>query len=132
LTARSEEGRGTTWTVALPVAALAARGHALRAPGLRFPIVLGTGWRLLDRPAAMPMIVDLAAALGMAPSNSISTSLWWFASDRLELGIACGGRPNPVDARRLVATPPSALAEIVTIDGVEGLLLRPERLAGLG
>ncbi len=131
LTARSEDGRGTTWTVSLPVAPLAARGHALRAPGLRFPVVLGAGWRLLDRPAAMPMIVDLAAALGMAPSNSISTSLWWFASDQLELGIACGGRPNPVDARRLVATPPSALAEIVTIDGVEGMLLRPERLAGL-
>jgi hypothetical protein len=31
---------------------------------------------------------------------------------------------------RLVITPPDAVAEIISHDGVEGLLVRPERLRG--
>ncbi len=36
----------------------------------------------------------------------------------LELS-ACGGKPEPVDARRLVATPNTCVGEVVTVDSVE-------------
>lgn len=130
LTAESRRGQGTIWKVQIPVPQLATHGHTIRAPGLRFPIVIGAGWRLLDRPA-LPVVIDLGVALGLAPSNSISTSVWAFTNDELEIGLLCGGKPAPVQARRLVATATSALAEVCTVDSVEGLLLRPERIPGV-
>ncbi len=131
LTAESRRGAGTTWKLRLPVPQLSVGGHSIRAPGLRFPIVIGGGWRLLDRPK-LPVVVDLGGALGLAPSNSISTSVFSFANDdELEVGFICGGQPVPVQARRLVATTATVFAEVCTIDSVEGLLLRPERIPGV-
>ena len=130
LTARSEYGRGTRWTISIPVPQIGLHGHVIRAPGLRFPIVIGGGWRLLDKPR-MPVVVDLGVALGLSPSNSISSSVFTFTNDTLEVGLLCGGRPAPVQARRLVPTNPTTIAEIATVDSVEGLLLRPERIPGV-
>ncbi|MEO8703969.1 MAG: ATP-binding protein [Kofleriaceae bacterium] len=130
LTARSQRNLGTAWTVTIPVPQLAAHGHVIRAPGLRFPVVIGPDWRLLDRPT-LPTIVDFGVALGLAPSNSISSAVWAFTNDVHEIGFLCGGRPMPVQARRLVATAATALAEVGTIDSVEGLLLRPDRIPGV-
>ncbi len=131
LTATTQRGRGTTWQIKLPVPTLAVHNTAVRAPGLRFPVVLDPAWHPLAGHPKLPVIIDIAAALGLAPSNSISTSIWWFTNGELEVGIACGGRPAPVDARRLVTTPSSAVAEVATVDSVEGLLLRPERIPGV-
>jgi len=130
LTARSEHAKGTTWTVTIPVPPLIANGFVIRAPGLRFPIVMAPGWRLLDRPK-MPAVVDLGVALGLAPSNSISSTIWSFTNDEHEVGFLCGGRPQQVKARRLVPTPSTTIAEVATVDSVEGLLLRPERIPGV-
>ncbi len=130
LTCRSEHGRGTRWTVAIPVPQIGIRGHVIRAPGLRFPIVIGPDWRLLDKPR-MPVVVDLGVALGMQPSNSISSAVFAFSNDSLEVGLLCGGRPTPVQARRLVPSASTALGEIATVDSIEGLLLRPERIPGV-
>lgn len=130
VSARSVAGAGTTWTVTIPLAPLTVDGHAIRAPGLRFPVVLGSGWRLMDRPL-VSVVVDLGVALGLAPSNSISAALWGFTNGTLDIGLMCGGKPVPVQARTLVATAPTALAEVATIDAVEGLLLRPERIPGV-
>ena len=130
LTAESRRGQGTTWKVTMPVPQLAVGGHSIRAPGLRFPIVVGGAWRLMERPR-MPVVIDLGVALGLAPSNSISTSVWAFTNDELEIGLLCGGKPMPVHARRLVPTAITAFAEVCTVDSVEGLLLRPERIPGV-
>lgn len=130
LTAASKQGQGTTWTVTIPVPQLSVGGHSIRAPGLRFPIVVGGAWRLMERPT-MPVVIDLGVALGLAPSNSISTSVWAFTNDELEVGLLCGGKPVPVQARRLVPTANAAFAEVCTVDSVEGLLLRPERIPGV-
>ncbi|MEJ7602995.1 MAG: ATP-binding protein [Kofleriaceae bacterium] len=131
LHAHSVAGRGTTWTVTLPVPAITAPGHMIRAPGLRFPIVIGPAWTLIDRPK-LPTIVDLGIALGLTPSNSISSTVWTFSNGTHEIGLLCGGRPTEVTGRRLIATPPHALAEVGTIDSIEGLLLRPDRIPGVG
>jgi two-component system chemotaxis sensor kinase CheA len=131
LTAHSEPGKGTTWTVTIPVPQLTAHGHVIRAPGLRFPVVIAPGWRIIEKPK-MPAVVDLGVALGLAPSNSISSTVWAFTNDDLEVGFLCGGRPTQVQARRLVPTPEKSLAEVATVDSVEGLLIRPDRIPGVG
>lgn len=134
LTAKSERGKGTTWTVRLPVQTVVVRNLALRAPALRFPILLDPSWTPLDkRPQSgeRPVWIDLAVGLGFTSSNSISATLHWFTNGELTIGLACGGRPTPVDARRLVTTPPACVGEVITVESVEGLLIRPERIPGV-
>ena len=89
LSAKSDRGKGTTWTVRLPVQTLVVRNLAIRAPALRFPIILDPSWRLLDkRPPAdqldkRPVWIDLAVGLGFTSSNSISATLHWFTNGEL-------------------------------------------------
>ncbi len=129
--ATSATGRGTTWTVSIPIAPLTVSGHVIRAPGLRFPVVLDASWRVMPRPT-VAVIVDLGVALGLGPSNSISSTVWGFTNGQLDIGLMCGGKPRPAEARTLVMTPPSTVAEVATVDAVEGLLLRPDRIPGVG
>jgi two-component system chemotaxis sensor kinase CheA len=130
LTAVSEPGRGTTFTVSIPTPPISAEGPMIRAPGLRFPVVLAPGWRVLDR-AHPPLLLDLGVALGMPQSNSISSTVWAFASGALEVGLLCGDTPAVVQARRLVTTPATSVAEVITVDSVEGLLVRLDRIPGI-
>jgi two-component system, chemotaxis family, sensor kinase CheA len=130
LTAVSEPGRGTTFTVSIPTPAISAEGHMIRAPGLRFPVVIAPGWRVLDRVHA-PMLVDLGVALGIPQSNSISSTVWAFSNGTIEVGLLCGDKPSMVNARRLVTTPSTSVAEVITVDAIEGLLVRPERIPGM-
>jgi two-component system chemotaxis sensor kinase CheA len=130
LTATSVAGQGTTWTVTIPVAPLSIEGYAIRAPGLRFPVVLGAEWKLIDRPG-VNVVVDLGVALGLSPSNSISSTVWGFTNGEHAIGLMAGGKPARVQARTLVMTSPSAIGEVVTVDAVEGLLVRPERIPGV-
>ena len=130
LTATSEQGRGTTFVVTIPVPSISADGHMVRAPGLRFPVVVAPGWRLLDR-GFPPLVVDLGVALGLPQSNSISSTVWAFSNGALEVGLLTGERPALVQARRLVPTPATSLAEVVTVDSIEGLLVRPDRIPGI-
>lgn len=131
LAARTVRGKGTTWSVRMPVPTIAVHNTAIRAPGLRFPIVLDPSWQILEKRPTKTTWIDLAVGLGFLTSNSISTTLFWFTNGEQSIGIASGGRPAPVDARRLVTTPASCVAEVITIDSVEGLLLRPERIPGV-
>jgi two-component system chemotaxis sensor kinase CheA len=130
LTATSVAGQGTTWTVTIPIAPLSVQGYVIRAPGLRFPVVLGEHWKLMDRPG-VNVVVDLGVALGLSPSNSISSTVWGFTNGELAIGFMVGGKPTRVQARTLVMTSPTAVGEVVTVDAVEGLLVRPERIPGV-
>jgi hypothetical protein len=130
LTASSVGGRGTTWTVSVPITPLSVQGYSIRAPGLRFPVVLGPQWKLMDKPA-VSFVVDLGVALGLSPSNSISSAVWGFSNGELEIGLLCGGKPSAVQARTLVMTSSTAIGEVITVDAVEGLLLRPDRIPGV-
>ncbi|HWU91302.1 MAG TPA: ATP-binding protein, partial [Kofleriaceae bacterium] len=130
LTATSEPGRGAVFAAAFPTSPLSAAGHVIRAPGLRFPVVIAPGWRMLDRTHA-PVLVDLAVAFGLPPSNSISSAVWAFSDGRLEIGLLTGEKPSLAQVRRLVMTSPTSVAEVVTVDSVEGLLVRPDRIPGV-
>jgi len=57
--------------------------------------------------------------------------VWTFSNGTLEVGLLCGDKPMMVQARRLVTTPSTSVAEVVTVDAIEGLLVRPERIPGL-
>ena len=85
----------------------------------------------MDQASEAPILVDLGQALGFTPSTSIATRVVWMTDGTIELGLVCGDRPALVEARRLVPTPPTTLAEVVTIDGLEGLLVRPELIPGV-
>lgn len=130
LTATSGWGKGAAFTATFPMSPLSAAGHMIRAPGLRFPVVIAPGWRVLDRTHA-PVLVDLAVSLGMPSSNSISSAVWAFSDGALEVGLLSGEKPSMAQARRLVMTPATSLAEVVTVDSVEGLLVRPDRIPGV-
>ncbi len=130
LAASSEPGRGTVFTATIPTPPISIDGHMIRAPGLRFPVVISPGWRVLDR-SHPPLLVDLGVALGIPPSNSISCTVWAFSDGKLEVGLLCGDKPALVSARRLVTTPPGSVAEVVTVDSIEGLLVRLDRIPGI-
>jgi two-component system chemotaxis sensor kinase CheA len=130
VTATSQQGKGTTWTVSIPITPLTVQGYAIRAPGLRFPVVLGHGWSLMDKPQ-VTVVVDLGVAIGLQPSNSISATVWGFTNGTQRIGLMVGGKPSLVQARTLVMTATSSLAEVATVDAVEGLLLRPDRIPGI-
>jgi two-component system chemotaxis sensor kinase CheA len=130
LTATSEPGRGTSFTVTVPTPPISAEGHMIRAPGLRFPVVIAPGWRVLER-AHAPVLVDLGVALGIPQSNSINSSVWSFSNGTLEVGLLTGERPAMVQARRLVTTSETAVAEVITVDSIEGLLVRLDRIPGV-
>lgn len=130
VSATSAAGQGTTWTVSIPITPLTVNGYALRAPGLRFPVVLGEQWQLMPKPM-VTVVVDLGVALGLHPSNSISATVWGFTNGQYSIGIMAGGKPLQVSARTLVMTAPTAVGEVVTVDAVEGLLVRPDRIPGV-
>jgi len=130
LRATSERGRGTVFTIAIPAPLISVEVPMIRAPGLRFPVVLAPGWRALDR-GFPPLVVDLGVALGLPQSNSINSSVWAFSNGTLEVGILTGERPAVVQARRLVPTASSSIAEVITVDSIEGLLVRPDRIPGI-
>jgi two-component system chemotaxis sensor kinase CheA len=130
VSATSTPGKGTTWTVTVPITPLTVSGYAVRAPGLRFPVVFGEQWQLMPKPL-VTVVVDLGVALGLSPSNSISATVWGFTNGELSIGIMAGGKPVKVQARTSVMTPPTAIGEVVTVDAVEGLLVRPDRIPGV-
>jgi hypothetical protein len=130
LTATSERGRGTAFTVAIPAPPISVEAPLIRAPGLRFPVVLAPGWRTLER-GFPPLVVDLGVALGLPQSNSINSTVWAFSNGTLEVGLLTGERPAVVQARRLVPTAASAIAEVISVDSIEGLLVRPDRIRGV-
>lgn len=132
LTAQFARGAGTTWTVTIPIPTLVAQGHAIRAPGLRFPVVIDPSWQLLDRPPELPIVVDLGQSFGFTPSTSIATRVFWMSNGTLHIGVVAGGRPTPVEARRVLPSPPGCFGEVISLDGVEGLFLRPEKVPGVG
>ncbi len=125
LTAASVPGRGATWAIRIPAVPLTVAGLAIRAAGVPFPIVLDLDWSLDDK-ATPARTIDLASELGIG-SGEHGTAVR-FTHGALTIGILCEGAPVAQTVRRIVATPASALAEVIAVDAIEGLLVRPERL----
>jgi hypothetical protein len=126
----SQRGLGTTWTITIPIREITFAAHAFRTPGLPFPVAIDTSWELVpDRVDATP--IDAAAHLGL-PTTARGERRACFARGDDCVSIAVDEAPRPSAVRRLVATPPAAYAEVITQEAIEGLALRPDRLAAAG
>jgi two-component system, chemotaxis family, sensor kinase CheA len=122
--ATSQAGAGSTWCVTFRVPRVVEDCRVLRIPGLPFPIAIASTWTPTRDDAA---VTDVSSALGFTEQPTGS-------------GIALSREGGPAIAiigeqlresarvRRVIATPPHTIGEVVSIDSVEALLLRPERL----
>ncbi len=124
LTASSVPGRGTTWTVSIPVPTLVVHGHVLRVPGVAFPVMLDGRWQPTSASEGGRRI-DVAALLGLPATTT--GEVVWFARGEDQISIACDRAPQPTQARRLIATPPPCVGEIVLLDSLEALMLHADR-----
>jgi len=71
--------------------------------------------------------VDEAPRPGEAPRDLVLRLRWGF----LEIALRTSTAPTLVTAERICPTPDDQPLEVVMIDGVETLLLRPEYVTGL-
>jgi hypothetical protein len=96
----------------------------MRAPGLAFPVMIESTWQPTEEHATEHRI-DLAARLGLPSAGG--GELTWFARGEERVAILCERASTAALARRVIATPPSSIGEVVLLDSVEALLVRPER-----
>jgi HPt (histidine-containing phosphotransfer) domain-containing protein len=126
LTETPRPGAGTTWIVTIPVPRLAIRGAVLDVPGVPFPCVIEDTWTPTTGTPGAP-VVDVAAWLGLAGEAQAPTPRY-FERDGQRIGIASQRAPLAIEARRIIEVPQPAVAEVVALDRVEGLLLHLDRL----
>jgi two-component system chemotaxis sensor kinase CheA len=126
LTAKSVDGEGTTWTITVPVPQLTVHGYVVRASGVPFPLVIEGSWTAISDGPAPETALDIASSLGIGTARSGSP--FRFARGTQEVSLLCEQPPTPGRVRRLIAAPPASLGEIVAIDLIEALMLRPDRL----
>jgi len=133
LDATTEVGKGTAWTMSLPLPRINVRGVMCQPVGLPFPILL-EGWTLVT-PAKPPSPLDLAFFFGATASPAPATSgttVATFEYNGHTIAIPVTAAPSDAVARLLVATQPTDLYDVVMIERTEGLLLRPEILIAGG
>lgn len=127
LTATTGTGKGTTWRIAIPVPKLTFESHALRAPGVPFPVVIDDTWRLTDAAPAATAVVDVAFRLGLT-TERVEAPVRFFTNGDRTVGLVTDRAPQAVSVRRLVMAPPPALGDVVVLDTIEGLLLHLDRV----
>ena len=123
LSVASSPGGGTAWTVRLPPVQLTMPALAIHATGLPFPVLFDASWQRTDRPGRA---LDLARELGVGSGDGGVP--YAFASGDRVVVVPCVAPPEPVVARRVIATLPEAIGEVVVIETTEALLLRPRAL----
>ena len=129
VTATSIDGAGSTWRVTFAVPQIGEDCHILRIHGVPFPVAIDAAWTPTREPIDA-VVIDVSAVLGFSEPTTGSGVA--FARDGAPtVAILCEELREPKRVRRIIAAAPSAIAEVVQIDGSEGLLLRPDRvLAG--
>lgn len=115
---------GTNWLVEASMPDVLVAAHAFRVPGISVPFAIRTDWEPCD---STTVFVDLAVALGLG-GPTLGEVRFAVRRGSRTVGFVAGETPHETSIRRLVTTPSCAIAEVALIDGVEGLLLRPERL----
>jgi two-component system chemotaxis sensor kinase CheA len=119
---------GTTWTISIPVSPLQVETHLLRARDLHFPLVVEASWSTGAMAQGSVPLVDVAALLGISAGDQPIHGCTWLGRGDLTVGLASVQPAAQVHARKLVVTSASDLFDVITVDGVEGLLLRPQLL----
>jgi hypothetical protein len=98
----------------------------LSVPGCRLPFAVPADWSIT--PDATPTeAIDLAAVLDLdvgAPQHETVC----LRRGHEAVFVKAADPSSEVEVDRLVITPADDIAEIISFDGIEGLLVRPERL----
>ncbi|MEO8701000.1 MAG: ATP-binding protein [Kofleriaceae bacterium] len=126
LCATAEVGKGTTWTIRIPVPTLTLHGNVVRAAGVAFPIVIDGAWNLDPGGPPPARVIDVAEILGL-PAHTGGT-VYVFRRGTASFALPCERPPVRGQIRRLVPTPPPTIGEIVAIDSIEALLIRPDQI----
>jgi two-component system chemotaxis sensor kinase CheA len=125
LTLANQPGRGASWTMTMPVPQLAIQAIVLRVPSVPFPIALDHRWQLIEGSSALRKLV-VSSALGLGPGEPGTSYV--FESDAGAVEIPCERKPVTAQVRRLVPAPSNQVGEVVVVDSIEALLIRPDML----
>lgn len=116
---------GTTWSVAIPVRTPLVTALTFRVPSMPIPFAIRADWEPCD---ATAVFIDLVVALGLGPATRDPASQFVVRRGGATVGFVTDAPPAVMQIQRLVLTPDNAVAEVALIEGIEGLLVRPERL----
>jgi two-component system chemotaxis sensor kinase CheA len=129
VTIESTLGEGTTFSVAVPGPVRRVRVRRLAVPNLRIPIAVSADWVVVrEQRCADADVIDLAMALDLGATLAPVGDPLCLQRRHEKIYLRAGDPDEVVEVDRLVITPADAVAEIASFDGVEGLVIRPERL----
>jgi two-component system, chemotaxis family, sensor kinase CheA len=131
-------GAGTTVTIIVPAPVRQLRVFQFLAPGSALNLAVSARWtptvealtaEAIDPLQAMQLLGSSRQTLAGAPApKQLAVRLRW---GFLEIPIRAATEPVLATAERVCPTPDDHPIEVLEIDGVEALLLRPEHVAEL-
>jgi two-component system chemotaxis sensor kinase CheA len=134
----NRHGRGLTITVTVPAPVRQLRVFQFLAPGAALNLAVSARWTptveplgadAIDPVQAMSLVVGSRQTLAGTPEpRQLAMRLRW---GFLEIPIRTASEPVLATADRVCPTPDEHPVEVLEIDGVEALLLRPEHVADL-
>lgn len=132
--------KGTTITIGVPALVRSLHAYQFLAPGAAVSLAVSARWTPTVEPTPSPDAIDPLQAIELVATSrqtSIDPSVagralslrlrWGF----LEASLRAATEPRIVTAERICPTPDDHAIEVVTIDGQETLLIRPEHLIEL-
>src|SRR5262249_26345637 len=127
LGATSVDGKGTTWTMSFPIPRTLTEAHIVRVPDVPMAIAIETGWQLVDA-TDEAIAVDLAGLFGIGEAST-GPAVTFAKPGRRPIALRVDQIAGRAIVRRVIATHPSELCEIVLLDANEALLVRLDHLA---
>jgi chemotaxis protein histidine kinase CheA len=134
----SQRGKGTTVTLVVPAPVRQLRVFQFLAPGSALSLAVSARWTptveelsadAIDPIQAMQLVGGSRQTLSGAPTpKQLAVRLRW---GFLEISVRAATEPVLATAERVCPTSDDHPVEVLEIDGVEALLLRPEHIAAL-
>lgn len=129
VTVTSKLARGAKFTVRIPMITRKVNAFGFAAPGSSVRLAIASDWSFEIVPP-VDNALDLVEIFGIAAGHTPPGQSVTLRVKRGDMAIhfVAAWAPVEVLVRRMLVTPPDANAEVVSIDGFEGLLVRPDRL----
>ena len=137
----SVAGAGSTVRIAVPVPQRQIHAYQFLAPGGAIALAVSARWSPTIEPALLAQAIDPVAAIQLGlgsrqtsvglskPADDLALRLRW---GFLEVALLAGSEPVLVTGERICPTSDDYPIEVISVDGQETLLLRPELVANLG
>ncbi|HEY5922082.1 MAG TPA: ATP-binding protein [Kofleriaceae bacterium] len=129
---------GTTFTIVVPAPVRQLRVFQFLAPGSAINLAVSARWTPTVEPVGADAIDPIQAMqllggsrqtlAGAPPPKPLAVRLRW---GFLEIPVRAATEPVLATAERVCPTPDDHPVEVIEIDGVEALLLRPEHVADM-